>query len=427
MPILTRASAQTSRAQQVLELSDIRIRTLRLPCVDLLRGIVMVLMTLDHTRAFFTNLHFPPEDLAHTTAPVFFTRFVSHFCAPAFFLLAGTGAYLSRAQGKSVEEVSKFLWTRGLWLMVLDWTVMAVGWTFVWPFWMSEVLCALGCSMVIMAWLIRLPPGWVGGLGAGIILTHNLLDRLKPEAFGKFAPLYLILRGYGLFAIDSKGDFFFVLFSVIPWAGVMALGYALGALICRENWRKRVVGIGIAFTALFVILRIFHLYGNGFANPEAYGAGPMGPWKMQATLTLSIMAFLNTLKYPASLQFLLMTLGPTLIVLAWLDKIDAERGVARVLLVFGRVPLFYYVVHVYLIHILAVLVALACHQHYHWLLHGATMLRYAPSRHGVRLPYGHGLPFIYATWIAVVAMLYFPCQWFATVKQQRQDWWLRYL
>jgi len=408
--------------REVLRVAEVKIRPARLDCVDLLRGIVVVVMALDHTRDFFSGLRFAPEDLAHTTGPLFFTRFVTHFCAPAFFLLAGMGGYLSLAQGKSVAEVSKFFFTRGLWLVFLDCTVVAVGWTFVFPFWFSGVLWALGWSMIVMAVLVYLPLPWVAGFGTAIVAGHNLLDGIKPEVFGNFAWLWLILDGHSVFSVDRWGDLFFVLFSVIPWVGVMALGYALGSLLRRKNWRRSVFAIGVALTVSFVILRVFHLYGNGPSDLGLRTPSSMGPWRVQATLPLTVMSFFDTLKYPASLQFLLMTLGPCLIALAWLDKVNAERRLSRILLVYGRAPLFYYVLHIYLIHFLAVWVAVACHQRVAWLLHGGTMILSPPRG------YGHNLPFIYLMWILVVTSLYRPCKWFGNLKKQNPDWWwLRYL
>jgi uncharacterized membrane protein len=224
------------------------------------------------------------------------------------------------------------------------------------------------------------------------------------------------LHGHGSFWIEPGRTSFFVLFPLIPWVGVMAVGYALGALLRRRDWRKLVFGIGAILTIAFLCLRFFHLYGNSHSSFAA------GPWRMQATLTLTIVSFFDTLKYPPSLQFLLMTLGPSLMALAWFDKINTERGFTKILVRFGRVPLFYYVVHIYVIHALAVCVGLICGQKVAWLLYGGPILRLPPAG------YGHGLPFIYATWLAIVLLMYLPCKWLAEFKQQHSDWqWLRYM
>ncbi len=391
----------------------------RLACVDVLRGAAMILMALDHTRDFFSSAHFAPEDLAHTTGPLFFTRWVTHFCAPIFFLLAGTGAYLSLSRGKSPAQVSRFLWTRGLWLVFLDLTVVAFGWTSTLPFFFSDVLWSLGWSMVVMAFLIRLPVRWIAAVGAGLIVTHNLFDRVNPASLGKFGGLWMILHGHGDFWIAPGTESFFVLFPLIPWMAVMAVGYSLGALLEKKDWGKGVFAIGAALTVSFFFLRYFHLYGNSHRHLNGVAAGR---WRVEPTLTLSIVSFFDTLKYPPSLQYLLMTLGPSLMILAWLGTVNPQRWLARIIAVFGRVPLFYYLVHIYLIRTLAVYVALVFKQKAAWLLYGGVMLNLPPPG------YGHSLPFIYGVWLAVLLLMYPLCNGFAKLKQQCADsWWPRYL
>jgi uncharacterized membrane protein len=389
----------------------------RLACVDLLRGVVMIIMALDHTRSFFTGLQFAPEDLAHTSGALFFTRWITHFCAPVFFLLAGTGPALSLSQGKSVAQISSLFWTRGLWLVLLALTLVSYAWTYVFPFWFSDVLWSLGWSMVAMALLIRLPVSWIAALGTILIVSHNLLDSVSPAAFGRFAPVWVILHGHGWFWIKPGKLGFFVLFALIPWVGVMAVGYALGFLLQRGNRRTLVFGIGAMLTIAFVVLRVFRLYGNGQPSLQTWAAEIAGPWRVQPTLTLTVVSFFNTLKHPASLQFLLMTLGPALMALAWFDKIKSDRGLAKILLVFGRVPLIFYVLHLFLIHSTAVWTALVLHQPAAWLLYGGPLLHSAPAG------YGHGLPFIYAIWATVLVLLYLPCKWLMNMKQQHPDWW----
>lgn len=421
MPVECASTSSVTAAREVLRVGAVKIRLPRLVCVDVLRGAVMVLMALDHTRDFFSGFPYPPEDLAHTTGPLFFTRFVTHFCAPSFFLLAGMGGSLSVAQGRSVQEVSKFFWTRGLWLVFLNLTVMAIAWTFVFPFWFAGVIWSIGWSMVLMAILVRLPASWVAAIGTLIIVSPSLLESFKPVPFSKFAAAWLIFYGHGEFVLNSRYDMFFVLFSIMPWAGVMAIGYALGFVMRRSDWTKIVFRIGAAVTIGFFILRILHLYGNGSA-PSGSPYGAIGSWKMEPTLTLTVISFFDTSKYPASLRFLLMTLGPALMVLAWLGRVNAERGLGKILVVFGRVPLFYYVLHLYLIHTLAVWVAMALHQPATWLMEGATMLQAAPKN------YGHGLVFVYAMWVTVVALMYLPCRWFLEFKRKNADqWWVRYV
>ena len=397
-------------------------QTSRLASVDLLRGTVMIIMALDHTRRFFTGLNFEPEDLAHTWGSLFFTRWITHFCAPVFFLLAGTGAYLMLGRGKSVAEVSRFLWMRGLWLIFLSATVIGYAWTFVFPFVHADVIWALGWCMIAMAAIIRLRLRWIALVGAALILTHNLFDRVPPTAFGNLSGLWMILHRPGPIPIGNHGEFL-VAFPLIPWVGVMALGYALGAVLRRQDRRRLLFLTGAALTTAFVILRVFHLYGNSGRDVQAVLGDSAGPWTVQHSLALTVVSFFNTVKFPPSLQFLLMTLGPSLLALAWFDRLQSKRATAGILLVFGRVPLFYYVLHLFFIHTLAVWVALAMHQPAAWLLYGGFML--SPI---IPPGYGHGLPFIYAMWMITVLALYFPCRWFMNLKRQHPEyWWLSYL
>lgn len=397
----------------------------RLPCVDLVRGLVMVLMALDHAHFFFSRANSIPEYMPDSSAALFFTRWISHFCAPAFFYLAGAGAFLSHSLGqKSPAQISKFLWTRGLWLIFLCCTVIGHAWTFLFPFAHGGVIWALGLSMIVMALLIRLPLPSIAFIGVAILLTHNLFDRISPAAFGPFSFLWYVLHYPGVYFFTPTMPFF-VLFTLIPWVGVMAVGYASGPLLLRLDRRKVFFLLGAMLTVAFFVFRVFDLYGNSSSGlrgpfPDYYSAGP---WTMQHTLPLTIASFFNTLKYPASLQFLLMTLGPILMALAWFDKLDPGRGLGHIFHVFGRVPLFFYILHLYFLHSMAVwIAALGFHQHVAWLLYGGPLLLPIPP------DYGHDLPFIYAMWLVVLLLLYLPCKWFMNLKQQHKDWWwLSYL
>jgi uncharacterized membrane protein len=396
-------------------------RSSRIVSVDLLRGLVMMLMALDHTRDYFSGLPFPPEDLSKTFGALFITRIITHVCAPVFFLLAGTGAYLSVARGKSLSQVSRFFWTRGLWLVFLELTILRFAWNFTLtsvP--LVQVIWALGWSMVAMALIVRLPVRWIAGLGVAIIVFHNLLDTITPAALGSFSSLWMVLHSPGLVSITPQMKFF-VGYPLVPWIGVMAAGYAMGALLERHDRRKWILGLGVALTLAFFVLRTLNLYGNGDAGVQSHFPSSVGPWKVQPSLTLTIIAFFNTLKYPPSLDYLLMTLGPALIVLACLDGVTAERGPGRVLLVFGRVPLFYYVIHIFLIHTMAILLGLLFHQPVSWLWHGGFIIQPPPAG------YGHGLPFVYLMWFIALLILYLPCKWYMKFKSQHRDWvWLSY-
>ncbi|HEY6185464.1 MAG TPA: heparan-alpha-glucosaminide N-acetyltransferase domain-containing protein [Terriglobales bacterium] len=397
---------------------SVRTQPQRLVSVDLLRGLIMVIMALDHVRDYFTSATFQPEDLSRTNGVLFLTRFITHFCAPTFALLAGTGAYLAVSRGKSVQEVSRFFWTRGLWLVFLEFTVVGFAWTFSTPYAFALVIWSLGVSMILMAALVRLPVRWIAVFGIVMIVGHNLLDGISPDSLGKFSWLWTILHSPGMVMIKPPDFGVEVLYALVPWVGVMACGYALGAVLTRPDHRKLVLQIGIGLTLAFFILRGINLYGNGTAGYPF----SIGPWKAQSSLTLTLISFFNTQKYPPSLDYLLMTLGPALIVLSLFNGVKAERGVGRFLLVFGRVPMFYYLLHIYLVHSMAIVVAWLSHQPAAWLWHGAVFLNRPPDG------WGFGLPFIYFIWALAIAILYLPCRWYMEFKRQHRDWaWLSYV
>src|SRR3954452_10006757 len=348
MPLMVTAPAVPAAATIRTKPRSISSPAPRLASVDILRGLAMVVMALDHTRDFMSYLRIAPEDVAHTYGALFFTRFITHYCAPVFSFLAGTGAYLSTRRGKSIQQVSWFFLTRGLWLLLLEITVVGFAWGFV-PWAHGGVIWILGWSMVAMALIVRLPLRWIAVLGLGTIATHNLLDRIDPASFGKFDWAWTLLHTPGRIVITDNLSFS-VLYVLIPWVAVMAVGFAFGAVLMRPDRRKWTLTLGISATALFFLLRGVNLYGNGIAGLPFGFPRSAGPWSVQPTLTLTVTSFFNTLKYPPSLDYLLMTLGPSLIVLGLLDGAKAVHGLSRILLVYGRVPLFYYVLHLYLIH-----------------------------------------------------------------------------
>ena len=394
----------------------------RIDSIDILRGVVMVVMALDHTRDFFTHLRFEPEDLANTYYALFFTRWVTHFCAPLFFFLAGTGASFY-GRRRTPAELSRFLWTRGLWLIFLEFTVVGTAWTFQFPFGFFGVIWALGTSMVLMAAAVRMPIRWLGALSVVMIAGHDLLDGIRPKQFGSWAWVWTLLHVRGGVLLPFH-IWQFVLFQIVPWVGVMGAGYAFGTVYTFEPERRRklIARLGLGLTLAFVLLRITNLYGN---PPLGLGGVSQGDWHIQPTVEKTVILFLDVEKYPPSLQFLLMTLGPSLLLLAWLEKRLLSHGasswLASALVIFGRVPMFFYILHLYLIHALAVVVAVLFRQPAAWLLHGGFWVNDLPDG------YGHNLPFIYLMWITAVVILYFPCRWWAGLKQRRKDWWLSYL
>jgi uncharacterized membrane protein len=377
--------------------------------IDCLRGIAMILMVLDHTRSFLSAARFPPVDLVHTTPALFLTRWVTHFCAPVFFLLAGLGAFLSLARGRTVPEISRFFLTRGLWLVLLELTVVSVGWYFTFQVvpWTAGVIWALGWSMVLMAVLVWLPLPAIAIVGLALIGLHNATDNVPAETFGALAWLWRVLHvpdpyGEALVRID---------YTIIPWVGVMAVGYSMGPLMQQPPARRRraLVILGVLGVAAFLVLR----FVNGYGDPQ--------PWSAQASRTYTVLSFLRVRKYPPSLDFLLMTLGPSLAALASLER--ARGRLVTLVATFGRVPLLLYVLHIYVAHALAVATAYVQGGTAAFLLsnHGVTPTTTYPDW------YGFGLAGVYVAWLVIVAALYPVCRAFAAVKARRRDWWLSYL
>jgi uncharacterized membrane protein len=379
----------------------------RLDSIDLLRGLVMVLMALDHARDFFASGSFNPRDVDDPA--LFLTRWVTHFCAPVFVFLAGISAFLYGARGSTVREVSWFLLTRGLWLVLLEVTIVRFAWTFsVFPERVVlQVIWAIGISMIVLAGLIHLPRWAVGAVGIGMIAAHNLLDGVQPEQLGQFGWLWHVLHQPAL--LHPTADIaVFALYPLIPWTGVMAAGYALGpVMLLAPTLRRRwLVGLGVTLTLGFVLLRATNIYGDP------------APWALHDGAVATLLSFVNTEKYPPSALYLAMTLGPALIALA---AFESARGrVARFFVIFGRVPLFYYVAHLLLLHTMAVVYAAVAHGDVAWLL---GRLPTAAQSGGN----GLGLTGVYLVWTIAVAALYLPCRWFAGVKRGRRDQWLSYL
>jgi uncharacterized membrane protein len=362
----------------------------------------MVLMALDHVRGSFSEVSFGPTDLTQTTTALFFTRWVTHFCAPVFVFLAGTGAYLSASRGKTKGALSWFLVTRGLWLVILDPTVISFGWSFNLNFGRIgvNVIWAIGWSMIALAGLIHLPRWAITTFGLTMIAGHNLFDGVHSENLGSVGWLWTILHTGG--TMQPFAGRFAVGYPLIPWIGVMAAGYAFGGMLQGDvvQRRRRLLTLGLAMTVLFVVLRAINIYGD----PR--------PWSSQKNAMFTFLSFLNCEKYPPSLMFLSMTLGPAIAAMAIFDR--PLGAVGRVLTVYGRVPLFYYVLHIYFIALLAMVAPFA------------TLYRPDPENIDSFNP-GYPLPVVYLVWAGVVLTLYFPCRWYMGVKQRRRDWWLSYL
>ncbi len=382
-------------------------KRVRIESIDVVRGVIMVLMALDHTRDFFGNSGVNPTDPATTTVPLFFTRWITHFCAPVFFLLTGTGAYLSLRK-KSKAELSRFLFTRGLWLIFLELVVVrGLGWQFNFDYHVLilNVLWALGWSMIVLSGLVYLPVWGVATFGVVLITTHNLFDSVESSNW-----LWTILHSPN-FLLNRPGHTVLVAYALVPWIGVTAVGYALGQIYRWPSPRRRsfllILGVGLA--AAFLILRAINIYGD----PQR--------WATQRSTVFTVLSFLNTTKYPPSLLYLLMTLGPALLFLSAVDG-GTPRWL-RPALTIGKVPMFYYLLHIPLIHLIAIAVCYARYGQIHWMFESSTLGQFP-----ITPPpgWGYSLPIVYLVWAIVVLTLYPLCRWFAGLKQRRSDAWLSY-
>lgn len=387
----------------------------------------MVVMVLDHTRDFVHSgaLRFDPTDLTQTTPMLFLTRWVTHFCAPVFVFLAGAAAYLQRARGMPRVQLSRFLLTRGLWLVLLEFTVVRGGTWFNVDYsflGLAQVIWVLGISMVVLAAFVHFPLRVIAAIGLTMIVFHNACDGVRVAGWqgpGSAAPdvgakLWMLLHQPQEFfpVIGGSGPVVWVMYPLIPWIGVMAAGYGFGAIYAFEARRRKQVlaRLGVALVVAFVALRSLNVYGD----PQ--------PWSVQASALMTLLSFLNTTKYPPSLLFLLMTLGPALLVLAWLDGRPIRRAAGRTLVMFGRVPLFFYLLQWPLAHGAAVGVT--------WLAgkDSAYLFRNPPAFF-TSAPPDAGFPLwvVYACWAVVVTALFFLCRWFAEVKRRNPSPILRYL
>jgi uncharacterized membrane protein len=325
-----------------------------------------------------------------------------------FIFLAGISAFLYGAQQRTTADVSLFLLTRGLWLLLIEFTVVRLGWTFSLDvdYFFTQVIFAIGASMTVLAALVHLPRWAIATIGIAMIAGHNLLDGIKAEHFGAAAPVWNFLHQPAMLQL-APGVRLFAVYPLIPWIGVMAAGYALGPVFTldRAARTQRLLAYGAAVTAGFVFLRMTNLYGDP------------APWAEQDGLLAAVLSFVNCEKYPPSLLYLAMTIGPALLLLAALEQ--ARGPVADWLATIGRVPFFYYVVHIFLIHALAVVFA--------WAMNVDTGWLFGPFPADKPDGYGLGLAGVYAVWVAVVLALYPMCRWFAAVKRRRCEWWWSYL
>ena len=389
----------------------------RIESIDLLRGIVIVIMALDHVRDYFHagNFLYDPTDMAQTNAPVFFTKWITHFCAPVFVFLAGTSAFLI-GERKTKKELAAFLLKRGLWLMLLEVTIVNFAWGFntASSIFRLQVIWVLGLGMVVMSAIIYLPPKIILATGLLILVGHNLFDNI--HATGNSLPDFLwgLLHERKRFTI-SEGHLIGTGYPLIPWLGIMMLGYCFGTLYKKEmdaSMRKKyILIIGGAATVLFILIRGINIYGD------------MKPWQQQPSVIMSICSFLNVTKYPPSLLYTLMTLGPALIILMLLEKPLNIFG--KIIIVIGRVPLFFYLLHLYLIHLLAIVAVVISGRP--WT--DMVFITSINAKDATWLKgFGYSLAGTYLVWIVVVALLYPLCKWYDQYKtNHKEKWWLSYL
>ncbi len=395
------------------------IATKRIESIDILRGIAMVIMALDHTRDYFhisANID-EPTNLASTTPVLFFTRWITHFCAPVFVFLSGTSIYLQSLR-KTKNELSAFLIKRGLWLIVAEFVIIALAWTFnpfynVIPF---QVIWTIGISMVLLGFAVRLPFKLVLAIGLLIVFGHNLLD--IPEATPGFKPgiLWNMLHSGHFVAYEFAPKYYaLIVYPFLPWTGLMLMGYCVGIFFSptysMEQRRTNLTRLGLLLILLFVTVRFINIYGDPVA------------WTVQKNGFYTLMSFLKVHKYPPSLMYMCVTIGPALLVLSFIEKI--KNGFSNIMVVFGRTAFFYYILHIYLIHLLA------------------TILFFIQGKHTVQfaidsmqtLPFlfiipgeGIGVGLVYLLWIGIVVMLYPLCKWYDQYKtNHKEKWWLSYL
>lgn len=383
----------------------------RIESLDLLKGLVIVIMAIDHVRDYFHNSSylFDPTDPTLTTVPLFLTRFLTNFCAPAFSFLAGLSAFIV-GRRKSPVELFNFLLKRGLWLVFVELVIMNFGWCFDITFKSVhfQVIWSLGISMIILAWLIHIPKKIILIFSCILIFGHNLFDNIHFDN----SILWTLLHERKPF-LTTPENIFRVGYPIIPWIAVMSLGYCFGSFYDKTYdpfKRKKLFNmIGITAIITFLILRSINIYGN------------LLPWKDYGNLEQTIFSFFNLSKYPPSLDFLLVTLGGAFLFLANTEKLKGK--VVDFFCVFGRVPFFFYIIHIYLIHFLALIVAEFTG--FGW---QKMILPALPFRVEELKGFGYNLFIVYLIWILVIAMLYPLCKKFDTYKQNHKDkWWLSYL
>jgi len=382
----------------------------RINSIDLLRGIVMVIMALDHVRDFFHIGAFTadPLDLQTTSPALFFTRWITHFCAPIFVFLSGASAFFQSSR-KTTKELSGFLIKRGLWLILVEVAIItfAISFDISYSIFFLQVIWAIGISMVWLGLAVWLPFNAVLGIGLLIVLGHNIIDKITlPQGM-----LWDFLFRPGFHPIGG-GRTLAILYPFLPWTGLMFLGYCFGKLFTTtppEKRRRKLLTLSAVIILFFIVLRATNAYGD----PSL--------WNSQKSGLYSVLSFINTTKYPPSLLYMCMTVGPAILFLALAG--NRETSLGRIFTVYGKVPFFYYVLHFFLIHLVSAILFLT---RGHSFSEGAAGLPNFPFKFIIPGE-GLGLAMTYVAWIAIVAALYPLCKWFSEYKKTHKQWWLSYL
>ena len=383
----------------------------RIDSIDILRGIIMIIMALDHVRDFFhiNAMTSDPTDPATTTPILFFTRWITHFCAPVFVFLAGTSAFLT-GRKRTKKELSLFLVKRGIWLVILEVTIFNFLFSFdpLFHFVALQVIWVTGVSMLLLAALIYLPGPVLFIIGVVMVAGHNMLDTFNTRNMPD-TPVWWAMLHQQYITQYAPGRLFGIFYPLLPWPGIMLLGYCMGSLFVpgydATKRRRQLVWMGLIATVVFILLRWINVYGD------------LVPWTKQKNQTATILSFFNVTKYPPSLLYICMTIGPSLILLAWLEKIKAKWS--DIVVIYGRVPMFYYLLHFFVIHFLCMTA---------FFVTGHTMSQAAGGMMLFRPDdFGFSLGAVYLIWIAVVAGLYPICKWYSKYKASHTQWWLSYL
>jgi uncharacterized membrane protein len=387
----------------------------RIESIDILRGVIMLVMALDHVRDFFQAgaLTHDATNMATTTVAVFFSRWITHFCAPTFVFLSGISAYIAGTR-RTKKELSIFLIKRGLWLVVIEVSIITLALTLN-PFYNAfglQVIWAIGWSMVLLGLLVRLPLRAIAVIGVILFFGHNVLDLMKlPDSGAEGVLLKIFLTSKGSVVFLDKTHVLFVLYAILPWTSVMLLGYVFGSLYKpgydAAKRKRTLITAGFTALALFLVLRAF----NGYGDPA--------PWAVQTRPMFTFLSFLNVSKYPPSLMYLCMTLSVALLVLAFTERV--RTGLARFFMVYGNVPFFYYVLHFYTIRILSIVLFFAQGFNTSQIITKDAPFLFRPAN------MGFNLGITYLIWLCIILSLYYPCKWFSGYKRTHTQWWLSYL